>query len=104
MKRLTVTIPKTLAKKLEQAVKKGRAKNASALITDALDRYLEEGALDQLLAEMDEKFGPPDQEAKEWAERVWREAKARQERPQPSSSTQEPSLHSKKAVPASAGS
>jgi hypothetical protein len=71
--KVTVSMPWDTLDRARRAVERGRAKTLSALMSEALDYYVDKGDLDRVLQEL-QKQNPPDEDAKAWADRILREA------------------------------
>ncbi len=68
--RTTISIDAELLETARERVAQGRAESLSALFENALRKDLEGGQLRELLDELDEIYGPPSKEAREWAAEV----------------------------------
>jgi Arc/MetJ-type ribon-helix-helix transcriptional regulator len=68
--KLAVSLPAEVAAGAKAAVAAGRSPSVSALVGAALTEKLQRDRLDEVLAEMDRKLGPVDEEARRWARRA----------------------------------
>jgi Arc/MetJ-type ribon-helix-helix transcriptional regulator len=68
--KVAVSMPEDLLVRAKKAVRDGRAKSVSALVSEALMDKLENDELARVLAEMDVQHGAPGKEAEQWAENV----------------------------------
>jgi Arc/MetJ-type ribon-helix-helix transcriptional regulator len=68
--KVAVTIPKHVLERAKIEVATGRAKNLSALVSEALEERLNRDELGAILEAMDAEYGPPSKSAKAWAKRV----------------------------------
>lgn len=67
VEKITVSLPAELVAEARLAVALGKAASVSAYVAQAMARHKREDDLAALLDEMDEEFGPPSDEAYEWA-------------------------------------
>jgi hypothetical protein len=68
--KVTVALAPDVVKRAKKAVRQGRAKSLSALVNGLLDERLRRDELDEVLRQMDDEYGPIDQETRTWARRV----------------------------------
>jgi hypothetical protein len=68
--KIAVSIPKDVLERAKVRVAIGRAKNLSALVSEALDERLRRDELGEILDAMDAEHGPPSKSARAWAKRV----------------------------------
>jgi Arc/MetJ-type ribon-helix-helix transcriptional regulator len=67
---VAVSMAEELLVRVKKAVRAGRAKSVSALVSEALTDKLEDDELGRVLAKMDVEYGPPGKKAEQWAENV----------------------------------
>ena len=68
--KVAVSIPKEVLERAKAEVATGRAKNLSALVSEALDERLRRDELGAILEAMDAEHGPVSKAARAWAKRV----------------------------------
>lgn len=68
--KITVALAPEVVRRAKKAVRQGRAKSLSALVNRVLDERLRRDELDEVLARMDDQYGPVDEETRAWARRV----------------------------------
>ena len=68
--KVAVSIPKEVLERAKAEVATGRAKNLSALVSEALDERLRRDELGAILDAMDAEHGPVSKAARAWAKRV----------------------------------
>ncbi len=68
--KVTVALTPDVVRRAKKAVRQGRAKSLSALVNGLLEERLRRDELDEVLREMDEEYGPVDEETRAWARRV----------------------------------
>jgi len=68
--KIAITLPREQLARVRRAVKRGRAGSVSAYISEAVERRQREESLADLLAELTEQHGEPDEEDRAWARRV----------------------------------
>jgi hypothetical protein len=71
VKKISISLPEELVAEARCQAGEG---GLSALIAAALERELRSRKLQEALDWFDQTYGPPSEEAKEWAERAWQEA------------------------------
>ena len=65
--KVAVSIPKEVLERAKAEVATGRAKNLSALVSEALDERLRRDELGAILEAMDAEHGPVSKAARAWA-------------------------------------
>jgi Arc/MetJ-type ribon-helix-helix transcriptional regulator len=68
--KIAITLPPEQLKRVRLAVKRGRAESVSAYITQALVQQDREESLAELLRDLVDEHGHPNQREKAWAQRV----------------------------------
>jgi len=68
--KIAITVPEESLERAKEAVRAGRAKSLSGLVSQALDEKLRRDQLSELLDAMDKEHGKPTKQDTAWAKRV----------------------------------
>ncbi|MEX2047548.1 MAG: toxin-antitoxin system antitoxin subunit [Chloroflexota bacterium] len=69
-RKIAVSVPEEVARRVEVEVRAGNAASVSAYVTDALERMGRHEQLAEVLARMDKELGRPSARDKAWARHV----------------------------------
>lgn len=69
-RKIAVSVPEEVARRVEVEVRAGNAASVSAYVTDALERIGRHEQLAEVLARMDKELGRPSARDKAWARHV----------------------------------
>lgn len=69
-RKIAVSVPEEVARRVEVEVRSGNAASVSAYVTDALERIGRHEQLAEVLARMDKELGRPSARDKAWARHV----------------------------------
>jgi Arc/MetJ-type ribon-helix-helix transcriptional regulator len=75
--KITVSLPDEQVAALKSAVRAGKGRSVSALVSEALAEHLPRETLSELLADLAREDGPPSDEDRAWAKQalagLWRD-------------------------------
>lgn len=68
--KITVSLPDEQVEELRAAVRAGKGRSVSALVSEALAEHLPRESLSELLDDLSEQFGPPSPDDVAWAKQA----------------------------------